>query len=99
MKTRSRFVSNSSTTSFCILGDSFQSDVVDNLENRTGLDDHHLYQDSDVLAVGISLEHIATWKDGNGTYNEFVEEVKRRLAAAGLKPENIHIMEGGWYDG
>ena len=100
MKIRAGFVSNSSSTSFCIVGCIYTEEqcdkvICDNME-KLGLDSHQTYQDSDELIVGMSLTKIA---ELDVKYSEFKKIVESKLAEAGLEIGTVSIHEGGWYNG
>ena len=100
MKLRMGFVSNSSSTSFCIYGTTAEGKG-DNFEfiheiEKLGLDYHQAHQDSNDLYVGGSLTNC---KD-NQTMGDFKKEVNKKLKTL-LKNEKFECStrEDGWYNG
>ena len=98
MKIRNGFVSNSSTTSFCIVG-----------TYKDGLDwefEEELYAQGSNLSsygnewsggryVGLSIHQM---KDEE-TLVQFKERAKIALAEAGIETDVVGIMVEGWRDG
>ena len=96
MKRRIGFVSNSSSTSFCIVGAYFENEILEKLgEDVPDYLDDHTDQGNYGRIIGLSIEKM---KD-NMKLSEFKEEVKKRLNKFGLEPKNINIHIDGWYDG
>jgi len=103
MKIRTSFVSNSSSTSFCIYGISTSSSKDLPTEVETTLNDLGLncyYEPyNDTIYIGMSLTKI---KD-NETFAQFKERVEKIFAKSGLPKETIsgkyEVIEDSWYDG
>lgn len=98
MKIRQGFVSNSSSTSFCIVGSVYTEDEIDKIipEGTAKLNSHQEYQESNTTVWGLSLHRIART---TMTYQEFEQYVKELLKEAGFPEKEVSIYEGGWYEG
>lgn len=108
MKIRMGFVSNSSSSSFCLVGISIEEDEeIDFYENFDELKDGFWDFDSE-----LSIHHpeYCPWYIGkdiqcikdNQTLKEFKEEVYKKLIDLGftnIKLEDIGFKEYAWYDG
>ena len=99
MKIRFGFVSNSSTTSFCIYGKYFNRlpendedwyDVCDEI----GLECHSDPYGRDHY-IGLSLTDIGL----DETFREFQNRTKEKFEKIGLDTEKMGIYKTGWYDG
>jgi hypothetical protein len=94
MKIRSSFVSNSSSTSFCIMG------IFKDVENEEEYEKIDLYthysEESNGIYVGLQ---IGDMKD-NETKAQFKERAKMGIIDAGIE-ENpaVGIITEGWYNG
>ena len=100
MKYREGFVSNSSSTSFCIIGKSFQNNEFENKcsgvnINQIGLDEHS-NQYGDETYLGISAER---WAELDINYSELVKLVEDKLRSLGFETSGIGVNTDGWYDG
>lgn len=97
MKTRLGFVSNSSSSSFCIWGayingyEGKLTELITLIEN-SGLEWHQTPQDS--VAVGRSFTSIKNDETGA----QFKQSVSDKLKELGL-PDTCNICEEAWYDG
>lgn len=98
MKVRTGFVSNSSTTSFCIVG-SYVKDLGDEFEDK-------LYELGSKLSsygydwsgdryVGLSIRQM----NDEETLAEFKERAKKELAGIGIEVDTVVVMVEGWWDG
>ena len=100
MKIRNGFVSNSSSSSFCILGvdvgRKFDFDKLDELE-EIGLDSHEGYGDYDIV-LGVSVGRLNETK----TILQLKEEIANKITeATGLQilPKDVDFCTDGGYDG
>jgi len=108
MKTRQGFVSNSSSTSFCIYGieldESEQIDLsvklevdpydLDNRLEEMGFNTHPYDQYSDTLVIGLSMNKMR----GDETRDEFEARVENMFIDIVDKPK-CGLIENGYYDG
>jgi len=111
MKVKKDFVTNSSSTNFCIIGTSFDSgklrnndlcDLFESEASKLGLETHvYCDVDSDIHYVGVDVHKV----DKDKTLNEVIKEVKVKLD---LLNESFKIKElegdatiisDGWYNG
>jgi len=99
MKIRNGFVSNSSSSSFCILGeaisDEFYEEISDKI-SKEGLDYHYgISQYEGQVIVGISPDNIP----GDMTINEIEEEIKASLIKIGIEKPGVSWFTDGGYNG
>jgi len=104
MKIRHGFVSNSSSTSFCIVGKFFDRGTLEKLNlikygelflpASCGLDHHH-DQECTGSTIGLSINKMMD----NMKLSEFKEDVKNKLNSIGLDSDDIRIHVDGWYEG
>lgn len=98
MKIRNGFVSNSSTSSFCIFGiylENYQGDEYD-IEKKAkelGLEMH--YPPYSGPAIGRSF---CTIKDDE-TGAQFKQSVRDNFVKLGLPTDKVSLCEQAWYDG
>lgn len=112
MKFRRGFVSNSSTTSFCIFGTIITEKYLEDFAKKAGKHDwdwesilmtaglnfHGIYLDADEYVVGLDFTSI----DRNETRAQFESRVHKLLKAIvdkNIKKADLGVHEGGWYDG
>ncbi len=100
MKFRSGFISNSSSTSFCIYGYYLDHDIEYDYKifKQAGIKHYsnpHSYGDS--IYIGIPLSTIGDEE----TFNQFKSRVKDTINKYVDIPDNskIDILESSWYDG
>ena len=98
MKVRSGFVSNSSTTSFCIYGawvDTKGTDIDDlyGLAEDNGLDCHHSEDGSN--CVGMAWDSIRDDQTGK----QFKEEIEAAIEKMMGKKIECHTIEEAYYNG
>lgn len=104
MKIRMGFVSNSSSSSFCLLGASVYDpqkqeefvDILDSLLHRD-LAYYQTYDDGQFLVVGTPIDYI----DENKTIKELKKDVAERLnktLKTQYKPEDIEFITGELYN-
>lgn len=93
MKIRQGFVSNSSTTSFCIYGCEIDGDIPDYLENIRELYYYHNYNNN-ISYIGRPLYKM----EDNETFGDFKRNVEKILKEAGYK-KKLDIIQESWYDG
>lgn len=98
MKIRNGFVSNSSSSSFCIYGvyvDSMSKELRENCSKQ------NLYVTSGDPNYDegyyIGREYSSIKDDETG--KQFKDDVKERLQTVGISIENIGLCEQAWYDG
>lgn len=108
MKIRNGFVSNSSTSSFCVFGvisegieedydDDKDMDASEELEEKAssaGLEVHRT-PDGDQYVIGISARKLPMDK----TLNEMVIIISKKLKSIGIKFDKIGWHEEAWSDG
>ena len=98
MKIRHGFVSNSSSTSFCIYGTRIANKSFDFTSklDKLGLDYHEADQSGDDLYVGGSL----TKCRDDQTMGDFKKEVVKKLKKI-LKTDDFKCdtLQDGWYNG
>lgn len=98
MKIRQGFISNSSTTSFCLYGAYFSNtdEISDKISEavKQGFKDYSEPHDNGVY-VGIPLRTI---KDDE-TFGQFKEKVAEKIKAIFGNNITTGIQEDGWYDG
>ena len=98
MKTRIGFVSNSSSCSFCIVGQYYSwEELTKEIEEKlssAGLNCNG--QPDSEKCVGLDINKI---KDMNLTYSEFKKVVEQKLKSVGLNADHVDIQTDGWYDG
>jgi len=94
MKLRQGFVSNSSTTSFCIYGAYFSDDSKLKDKNFNNFDCYYEPYESGVY-LGISWPSI---KDDE-TGAQFKQRVKDEFEKSGFEDVELSTHEAGWYDG
>lgn len=98
MKIRNGFVSNSSSTSFCIGGITIDKDL--EMEESNKLEEKGLEviinADDGITYVGISIDKM----EDNETKREFLERVKKMFIDFDeFKNKEVSIIYDGWYDG
>ena len=104
MKIRNGFVSNSSTTSFCIYGVTSDEEIYDD-------DDYKTYQklmklgislfrepDSGTSYAGVSFSTIKDDETGK-QFKERVEKILKEHLGKKIEGLEFGIQEGGWRDG
>jgi hypothetical protein len=103
VKLRKGFVSNSSSTSFCIIGKYFNNKLIqqnDKIKKTMWGDpedfDFHSDQDGDGIYIGISAYG---WAKLDINYTELVKKIEKMFEEAGLPNDKIEIMTDGWFDG
>lgn len=101
MKIRIGFVSNSSSTSFCVMGILEESAVIDD-EERENLEKNGIRVDStdefgDWYVLGLSIEQILP----DETMNDFKTRAVMTLCNAGKQviPSDVWLHYGGYYNG
>jgi hypothetical protein len=100
MKIRNGFVSNSSTTSFCIYGinGSDDDDAKITWNDDSGVKSYHNYEIGDNYYIGIPL---TSMKDDE-TFGQFKERVRntlRKKLEKEIEDKDFGVMEEAWYDG
>jgi hypothetical protein len=102
MKIRTGFVSNSSSTSFCITGiikrkSEFTENDLETYYNDSIIDVCSTDEAGDLCAIGLEITKMFEHE----TLNEFKHRVMYALSNIGLNVpvEEIGIHYGGWYDG
>jgi len=97
MKLRYGFVSNSSTTSFCIYGALIQGpkDIIRNITAENELFTYHYSQDGDGIYVGRNWSGIG----GEETGNQFKKNVEEILNKYFPDLKEFNTFEEAWYDG
>ena len=96
MKVRSGFVSNSSTTSFAIVGTLIDRDQLDKVYD---LDEKfpeisYYYNDYSDVYVGLSMHKMGL----DETLREFMHR-SREIIQTVFPDEEVGILTDGWYDG
>lgn len=94
MKIRNGFVSNSSTSSFCIYGAVIKDDISEEAVESAGLEIHH-YFDEDTQYIGRSWKNIKDDETGL-VFKKSVEEKIAKLFGNNIK---CQTYEEAWYDG
>lgn len=98
MKIRNGFVSNSSSTSFCIYGTRIANksfDFMSELE-KLGFDYHYADQWGDDLIVGGSLMNCRDDQTMGDFKKEIMEKLKQFLKTDDIKCD---VVQDGWYNG
>lgn len=98
MKIRNGFVSNSSTSSFCIFGiylDKYEGDEYELEKKARELGLEMEYPPYGNPAIGRSFSSI---KDDE-TGAQFKQSVRDNLAKLGLPTDKVSLCEEAWYDG
>ena len=103
MKVRNGFISNSSSTSFCIVGMYFNKSELESFKIKIedledfGFDTHP-NQSYDGYYVGIFASR---WAKFDIKYSELIEKLKDMYMKCGIdiKNENPSVCTDGWYDG
>jgi len=99
MKIREGFVSNSSSSSFCIFGISLNTsdyEDINELERKAKEEGLEVkWTPWDTIAIGRSYSSI---KDDE-TGLQFKESVKEKLNKLKLPSDNATLCESSWYDG
>ena len=103
MKVRFGFVSNSSSSSFCIYGVEIKEEDYEKITNFQNLD-HSISDNPDNFWGGatyiIGINACDLVKDKDKTIKQIEEETKEKLTQVLNKPiEQISIFQNGWYDG
>ena len=104
MKIRRGFVSNSSSTSFCICGMLYDSELPEEIMNliesynslKSELDPRiSTYHDNDTKEtyVGIDIENMENWE----SRREFVERCLIILKRVFPQIKEVYFHYGGWY--
>ena len=97
MKIRHGFVSNSSSTSFCIYGAEHDNDMWGELPR--GFTAHQTEYDGDMYLVGIDLVSVfSDQKYENMTIKEIKEMVKTELEKFEIDTSNMYANCDGWHD-
>lgn len=101
MKIRNGFVSNSSTTSFCIYGVE--------VDSSSGLDKEIDELERKVIEIGLELEFgpESEWYVGksylnmkpNETREQFEHNIERKLRKLGLNSKHAEPIQMAWRDG
>jgi hypothetical protein len=98
MKIRNGFVSNSSSSSFCIVGqyynESLLTEDIEEKINAAGLE--KAGRPDDDKCVGLNIDEIAKY---DISYSEFKKIVESKLKSIGLNANSVGIHTDGWYDG
>lgn len=93
MKVRNGFVSNSSTTSFCIYGAAITKDIADKIKAaKSDLDIHRCF---DAIYAGIEWCAIGDNETGLQFKNRIAEELKKFIDG----DLNCGTIEEAWQDG
>jgi hypothetical protein len=98
MKIRYGFVSNSSTTSFCIAGYYIEDeDLKDRARNSSIEKDMSYYSNDYSFYLGLDIDNM---KD-NETKQEFLTRAKETIDKLfpELKDKEIGLLTDGWYNG
>jgi hypothetical protein len=98
MKIRYGFVSNSSTTSFCIYGNTFNSkDINEDLQLKAENEGFEVHNDpnDDYTYIGRSVKSI---KDDE-TGKQFKENTLKLMKKVFPEINNLSFIEEGWYNG
>jgi len=95
MKIRSGFVSNSSSCSFCIMGEWLEefNEELESKAYKLGLD---IYSPPEMDGVYIGLD--ISKMGGDETKNQFSERAKKLFDELGIE-SNPSILSNAWYDG
>ena len=102
MKTRNGFISNSSSTSFCICGYYLEKDYFDIDDNpnlhKLGIESYHSPNDDDAGYIGISIDKM----EDSETLSDFKERcgnILKELDSEYFQNCKPNIIYDGWYDG
>lgn len=108
MKIRNGFVSNSSSTSFCIMGiirdrdefisgDPDDNDFIEDLENQDVLDFCDTCGENESYAIGLEMHKM----QDDETLLEFKHRVRQALLSINeqIDVESIYLHYGEWYNG
>lgn len=100
MKVRYGFVSNSSTTSFCIYGAAISSDKADELDSDKELEVHYgdPEADNDGAYVGVSWKRIGDNETG-AQFKARIQEAVKKLVGDEAKDLNFCTIEEAYRDG
>lgn len=108
MKVRSGFVSNSSTSSFCLYGMCFDSDEIDAIAQALGIEEKYDLAEDVATALGLQCEYgpedeYFIGRDpgcigDDETGSQFKNSIKKALQKA-LKDVNCDYHERAWRDG
>lgn len=103
MKIRNGFVSNSSSSSFCILGFSIDSDLAKKLDNsltgETPLCVAHAISSEGVQYVGMYPESLGEDETLNGFRERIVVEIKKYAPELEVEKSNLSWVTDGGYNG
>jgi hypothetical protein len=104
MKIRNGFVSNSSSTSFCVMGvtkesytlnNFFETDDFYEVLEDSGVDYCSMDTNHDCIAIGLNIESMSEEE----TLREFRERARKLLETIDIVNEEINLHYGGYYDG
>lgn len=109
MKIRNGFVSNSSSSSFCIYGVEFNDKQLDAMLEKLELEAN--WRKGDVIANALDLDYergqydetyigLSPYSiDKNKSLNEIEKEIQESFKKAGVENVSCSFEHDGWYEG